>query len=287
MENRIKIGDFVKLTGSTLKTIKYYHKIGLLCEPRRSSGGYRLYGPAELSRMLLIKRLKSLGLDLQRIKEILGESNNRRTLREVLRYLQIELLNEKKSLEKRIAKIEKLLKEDEVRLDEDAFESPSFKMIAEILGPDQIERYEQTYPEIYDQHQKLHGILDNFQWGEDYRDTFRALAEYFRAHPGQYQMALDSRERLAKLDRLPEDDPEVEALARESVELIKSMPLLEEILCSQSGPKKPFEGLFNEVVAGVLSPARMKHKQLIEQYLYQKTGKQMSNNPPKPKKGDQ
>ena len=282
MENKIKIGDFVKLTGSTLKTIKYYHKIGLLSEPKRSSGGYRLYGPAELARMLLIKRLKSLGLDLQRIKEILGESNNPRTLREVLQSVQIELLNEKKNLEERVAKIEKLLNEDEVRLDEDTSGSPSFKMIAEILGPDQIERYAQACPEIYDQQQKLYGILDDFKWGEDYRDTFRALAEYFKAHPEQYQMALDSGARLAKLAHLPEDDPEVEALARESVELIKSMPLLEEILCCQSGPKKPFEGLFNEVVAGVLSPARMKHKQLIEQYLYQKTGKQTSNNLPKP-----
>ena len=28
LENRIRIGDFVKLTGSTLKTINYYHKDG-------------------------------------------------------------------------------------------------------------------------------------------------------------------------------------------------------------------------------------------------------------------
>ena len=71
MENRIKIGDFVKLTGSTLKTVIYYHKIGLLPEQVRSPGGYRLYGPAELNRMRLIKRLKSLGLDLKHIKEIM------------------------------------------------------------------------------------------------------------------------------------------------------------------------------------------------------------------------
>lgn len=73
MENRIKIGDFIKLTGSTLKTIIYYHKIGLLPEPHRSAAGYRLYGPEELNRMRLIKRLKSLGLDLHRIKEVIGD----------------------------------------------------------------------------------------------------------------------------------------------------------------------------------------------------------------------
>ena len=106
MENLIKIGDFAKLTGCTLKTIIYYHKIGLLHEAERSPGGYRLYGPAELTRMRLIKRLKSLGLDLNRIKEILGDSQSPATLREVLQSLRAELLREKKSLEERVAKIE-------------------------------------------------------------------------------------------------------------------------------------------------------------------------------------
>ena len=69
-DNRIKISDFAKLTGSTLKTIMYYHKIGLLHEPERSPGGYRLYGPEELTRMRYIQYLKSLGVDLKHIKEI-------------------------------------------------------------------------------------------------------------------------------------------------------------------------------------------------------------------------
>lgn len=150
MKNRIKISDFVKLTGSTLKTIIYYHKIGLLPEPERSAGGYRLYGAAELTRMQLIKHLKSLGLNLKRIKEILGDKHNDKTLREVLESLRIDLLSEKKSLEERIAQIELLLSEDKVILDEDICDSPSFQMITEILKPEQIENYAQTCPELFD-----------------------------------------------------------------------------------------------------------------------------------------
>jgi DNA-binding transcriptional MerR regulator len=265
VENRIKISDFAKLTGSTLKTIIYYHKIGLLQEPERSPGGYRLYGPVELTRMQLIKRLKSLGLDLKHIKEILGDTKNLRTLREVLQSLRVELLNEKKSLEERVAKIEILLSEDMVLLDEDTFESPSFQMIAEILGPEQIEKYVQTCPEVFEQQRKLFGILDDFQWGEDYRETFRALAEYFQAHPEKYQMALDYGVRYARLAQLPEDDPEIEILARESAEIIKSIPVLAE--SNHFELSKAVESLYNEMVAGVLSPAQMKHKQLVEQYL--------------------
>ncbi|MDF9408720.1 MAG: Mercuric resistance operon regulatory protein [Pelotomaculum sp. PtaB.Bin013] len=267
MEYRIKISDFAKLTGSTLKTVIYYHKIGLLQEPERSPVGYRLYGPAELSRMRLIKRLKSLGLDLNHIKEILGDSQSTTTLREVLQSLRTELLSEKKSLEERVAKIDTLLNEDKVLMNEDSFGSPSFQMISEILGPDQIEKYIQTCPALFDQQRKLYGILDDFQWGEDYRGNFRALAEYFKEHPEQYQISLDYGVRLAKLAQLPEDAPEVEALARESAEFIKSIPQLREMLCNQPGIKKPLESLYNNIVSNIISPAQMKHMQLLQQYL--------------------
>lgn len=134
MENRIKIGDFVKLTGSTLKTIIYYHKIGLLPVPQRSAGGYRLYGAEDLNRMRLIKRLKSLGLDLKHIKEIIGDLQNSKTSREVLQSLRHELLNEKKTLEERLSQIDTFLNDDGPLLDEDSCDSHSFQMITQILG---------------------------------------------------------------------------------------------------------------------------------------------------------
>ena len=270
MENRLKIRDFAKLTGNTLKTVLYYHKIGLLHEPKRSQKGYRLYGPLELIRMRLIKHLKSLGLDLKTIKDILGDVSNTKNLREVLQSLRVELLNEKKIIEEQVAKIDTLLCEEKTFL-EDTFESPSFQMVTEILGPDQIGRYAQTCPELYEQQRKLFGILDGFQWGEDNRGTFQALAEYFKMHPQQYQTSVDFGARLARLDQLPEDDPEIDALARESAGFIKSIPFLKEMLCNKSGLTGPLESLFNEMIGGVLSPARMKHKQLLQHYLNYQT----------------
>ncbi len=267
MENHIKISDFVTLTGSTLKTINYYHKIGLLPEPKRSSGGYRLYGPTELNRMRLIKRLKSLGLNLKHIKEVIGDLKNPRTSREVLQSLRYELLNQKKTLEERLTKIDTLLFESSLQLDEDIFDSPSFQMITGILGTDQIEKYARTCPEIYNQHRKLYGILDDFQWGEDYRESFSALAEYFKSNPEQYQQALEAGARWAQLSQLKEDDPRIEALARESATLVKSMPPVNELVSSQSGMKKPFESLYQEMVTGVLSPAQLKYRQLFEKFL--------------------
>lgn len=271
MENRIKISDFAKLTGSTLKTIFYYHKIGLLQEPKRSSGGYRLYGPEELTRMRLIKHLKSLGLDLKKIKEVLGDIHDIRTLREVLQFLRVELLSEKKSLEERVARIDTLLNEEMVSLDHNLFESPSFQMITDILEPDKIDKYVETCPELFEQQRKLFGILDDFQWGEDCSGTFRALAEYFKTHPQQYQTSLNFGMRLARLAKLSEDDPEIEILARESAEFIKSIPVLKEMLYDQTGLIRPNENLYNEMITSVLSPAQIKHKQLIQKYLNYKS----------------
>lgn len=276
MENRIKIGDFVKLTGSTLKTINYYHKIGLLLEPERSPGGYRLYGPEELNRMRLIKHLKSLGLDLKRIKKILGDVNNNTTLQEVLQISLNELLNDKKSIEVRIAKIEKLLSEDTVRLDENSLESPTFQKMAEILGTDKIEKYARTCPEIFNQHQKLYGILDDFQWSEYYHDAFRALAEFWNTHSEEYQIALDYGARIARLDHLSEDDPEIEHLAQETSEFIRSIPFLEG-LTQQYRLPQPLQRVRNEMIIGALPPARKKYYQLYEQFFYSEIDQQMGD----------
>lgn len=265
--NKIKSGDFITLTGSTLKTINYYHKIGLLPEPERSAGGYRLYGPEDLNRMRLIKRLKALGLDLKQIKEVIGDLDNPSTLREVLQSLRHELLEDKKTLEERLIKIDTLLGEDAPLLDKDGFDPPSFQMITGILGADQIEEYAQTCPEIFDQQRKLQGILDGFQWDKSYQDGFRTLAEYFKTHPEQYQLALASGARLQEISHLDENDPRIEAFARESAALVNSMPQVKELYANQPGMTQPLGGLYQEMVTGVLTPAQIKYQELFKKFL--------------------
>jgi len=283
MKTRIKISDFIELTGTTLKTVLYYHKVGLLKEPERSSKGYRLYGPEDLNRMRTIKYLKSLGLDLKRIKEILGDINNQKAMRDVMQSLKIELLAGKKSLEERLSKIEKLMREDTLNLDKDSFASHSFQMITDIMGPDQVGKYARTCPELYDQQRRVYGILDDYDWGEDYHETFRSLAEFFKTHPKEYRKSLNYGVRLAGLAKRPEDDPEVYALSRESAEFVKSVPRLMEILGRQSMMKKPLASLYNTMLANIISPAQIKFGLLFQQYLAEEAGK--LNNRSKKKRG--
>ncbi|WP_410574914.1 MerR family transcriptional regulator [Amycolatopsis sp. cmx-4-61] len=56
------------LAGTTVKTVRHYHRMGLLELPERAPNGYKRYRTTHLARLLQIKRLAELGLSLARIK---------------------------------------------------------------------------------------------------------------------------------------------------------------------------------------------------------------------------
>src|SRR5215211_3638476 len=69
-DRQLKIGDLARITGLSIKTIRYYERRGLLEQPPRSEGGYRLYGPEEVARLRFVQRAKLLGLTLEEIREL-------------------------------------------------------------------------------------------------------------------------------------------------------------------------------------------------------------------------
>jgi len=267
LEKHLKIGEFAKLTGVTIKTVLHYHKIGLLAEVKRSAGGYRLYGPTELNRMRSIKRLKYLGLSLEQIKEILGEPDDHKSFREVLLALQTELLTQISTMTERLEKIQSLLSEDRHYLAEDPDESPSFKMFVDILGEDAREQYVSISPEIYEQERKLYGVIDDLQWGLNYQDTLREVAEYFRDHPDKYQQSLDYGPRITAIANISPDSLAITELALEYAQFIMSLPFYEKLLSQESGLEKSLESLWSDMFAEVYSPSQMKMIELLCAYL--------------------
>ncbi|NOT31072.1 MAG: MerR family transcriptional regulator [Planctomycetes bacterium] len=67
----IKIGDFAKLAGTNLRTLRYYEEIGLLHPALRSAGGFRYYRAEDLERLAMVASLQHLGLELARIGELM------------------------------------------------------------------------------------------------------------------------------------------------------------------------------------------------------------------------
>ena len=68
----MKIGELAKLTDCQVETIRYYEREGLLPEPARSEGNYRLYTQAHVERLTFIRNCRSLDMTLEEIRSLLS-----------------------------------------------------------------------------------------------------------------------------------------------------------------------------------------------------------------------
>ncbi|MFC5734257.1 MerR family transcriptional regulator [Cytobacillus gottheilii] len=65
------INEFKKLSGVSVRTLRYYDKIGLLKPVSKTEGGHRLYTSTELKKLQQIQFLKIIGFKLGEIKIML------------------------------------------------------------------------------------------------------------------------------------------------------------------------------------------------------------------------
>ncbi|MCE5221634.1 MAG: MerR family transcriptional regulator [Clostridium sp.] len=70
----MKIGEFAKKSGVTVKTLLHYDKIGLLKPSHKTDAGYRIYCEEDFLKLQQITTLKFIGLPLNEINHILYES---------------------------------------------------------------------------------------------------------------------------------------------------------------------------------------------------------------------
>lgn len=80
--------DLAELAGTTVNTIRHYHRLGILEEPDRRYNGYKQYGVRDLVKLLRIRRLAELGVPLARIAEV---SRGGERTPEMLRQLDADL----------------------------------------------------------------------------------------------------------------------------------------------------------------------------------------------------
>ncbi|MFC5994309.1 MerR family transcriptional regulator [Pseudonocardia hispaniensis] len=72
MGEQMQIGEVAERTGLSLRTIRYYEEVGLVVPSARSQGGFRLYLEPDVERLLLIKRMKPLGFQLDEMRDLLA-----------------------------------------------------------------------------------------------------------------------------------------------------------------------------------------------------------------------
>ena len=69
---RFKIGEVAKRTGVSVDTVRFYERMGLLPPARRTTAGYRSFGPAAVQRILFAKQAQALGFKLHEVAAMLG-----------------------------------------------------------------------------------------------------------------------------------------------------------------------------------------------------------------------
>jgi MerR family copper efflux transcriptional regulator len=74
MNGQFTIGRLAAAAHVPTRTIRFYESVGLLPPPARSASGYRLYSPAAVRRLQLIKRARLLGLSLPQVKELVDQT---------------------------------------------------------------------------------------------------------------------------------------------------------------------------------------------------------------------
>nr|WP_201470359.1 MerR family transcriptional regulator [Microbacterium hydrocarbonoxydans] len=62
--------EVADLAGTTVNTVRHYHRVGLLDQPERSSNGYKSYEVRHLVELLRIRRLRELGVPVDQIDRV-------------------------------------------------------------------------------------------------------------------------------------------------------------------------------------------------------------------------
>lgn len=95
------IGQLSRLSGISVRRIRFYSDRGLLPPKARTGTGYRLYSSSELARLELIRALRDAGVDLETIRKVVSR---RLPLAEVLR-MRLQTMEEEIALRRRISAV--------------------------------------------------------------------------------------------------------------------------------------------------------------------------------------
>lgn len=134
---RFQIGKLAELAGSTVDTIRYYEKRGLIPPPPRSTGNQRLYSSDDVERLQFIQRCRELEFSLEETRVLLqyldGPERNKDVVRSLVRDHLAKIESQLSSYQSLATTLSHLLEDPT---------TPSDEAILRLLreGPDSLER---------------------------------------------------------------------------------------------------------------------------------------------------
>ncbi|GGJ20130.1 MerR family transcriptional regulator [Deinococcus roseus] len=200
----LKIGEIASLLGVSTKTLRHYQKLGLIQEPERTEGQYRLYTPAHLDKLRQIRDLQDLGLKLHEIRFVMESLEPELLLKQMLHLKTQELERDIARLQQQKQRAEQMLKQEkplqhllEAKVPE--FWKASLDQIADRISPEALQREKQ-----------LMGKMLSFPALQS-PEQLEKDQQYLQEHPEIQELLLDW---TGRVDRT-EDPQELDLLAQE------------------------------------------------------------------------
>lgn len=250
----LRIGELAELAGVTTRTIRHYHRIGLLAEPGRQDNGYRAYQLRDAVRLLRVRRLVELGLSLDEVADALADDEGRE-LREILAGLEADLAEQEARIAARRERITQLLaREGDLVMPE--AQAAVLGELERAAGPD--------HPGL----DREHLVLELIEPAVGPALAPGAWQTYERVlgEPDLSGAMLEASRRFEDLAGRDVDDPAVEALAREGAGFGEALlDLLPDEIRGQPGDPESAGALLRTVAAG-MGPAQARCLELMFGY---------------------
>ncbi|AUH43309.1 MerR family transcriptional regulator [Streptomyces sp. CMB-StM0423] len=209
----MRIGELAALAGVTTRTVRHYHRIGLLPEPARRANGYRVYTLRDAVELARVRRLTELGLSLDEVRDALADDIGKE-LHEILAELDADLARQEAAIRQRRARLAELLRYAEGGgLTAEGPVSPELAAVFADMSRTSA-RLGVPEPASAAKERELLALLDTTA-DDAHRGWLDALLHALSADPEAMTRAYDIYARLDELADAEATDPRVEELARD------------------------------------------------------------------------
>ncbi|MEU7833845.1 MerR family transcriptional regulator [Nonomuraea sp. NPDC049129] len=158
---RWNIGDLAAATGVTVRTLRYFHQIGLLCPAERSAAGHRVYTGDDVRRLYQILALRELRLPLAEIADSLDGADLQATIQHQLELVERRLAAQH-TLRRQLLGVTQALREAQEPSIDQLIEAMEAMMQARHFTPEQLARFEARHRELGEEGfaHRLRGLTD-------------------------------------------------------------------------------------------------------------------------------
>lgn len=218
----MRIGEAAALLGISVKTIRVYHRRGLVPEPERDESGYRRYAAGALVTLARIVRLRAVGFSLREIEPLVTGADCSAALRRALRDLDEVLAEEIAERRLRRALLGQLLDE--------GVDDPIAVAAADVWEERSVAWLRQLVPDLSAEHELVErrlsramAVLIGSTPGAGDDQLIAALEAPLDLDPAVQAEIADRHRRFHALAHADPDDPRVERLIADMREPLAAM----------------------------------------------------------------